>query len=281
MMRFFAPAKLNLFLHITGKRADGYHDLQTIFQFLDYADELDFELRDDSNIILQCNISDLKNETNLVVRAARILQSFSPKPDAVKGVDIYLHKKIPIGAGLGGGSSDAAVTLKVLNNLWQCHLSDMQLLDIGRSLGADIPVFLYGRTAWGEGRGDELNAIFLPETWYIVLIPAVKVSTAEMFSAFELTQCRCTIKINDYRTELGDNVFEPLARRKYPEIDQAMKWLDQYATAKLSGTGAGIFADFPDQISAQTVFDKKPDDISGFVARSLREIPFIDIDSGA
>ena len=267
-VKFPAPAKLNLFLHILGKRDDGYHNLQTLFQFLDYADQLEFALRDDAKIVLHCEPYFIEHKNNLVVKAAEMLRTACPTTCATKGVSISLHKKIPLGSGLGGGSSDAATTLRVLNELWQCHLPMAQLMSIGGCLGLDVPAFLYGKAAWAEERGDKLSAVDLPKAWYIVLVPAVEISTANMFSAIGTGDYSDAITIDDYQAGLCMNLFTPTVRERYAEVNQAMTWLEQYAPTKLSGTGAGVFSEFSDQQAAQEIFAKKPESIFGFVSKS-------------
>lgn len=272
-MRFPAPAKLNLFLHVLSRRDDGYHNLQTIFALLDYGDELEFMPRTDGELRLRCHPPLVSNDNNLVLQAAQALRSACGEACAAKGADIVLHKRIPLGSGLGGGSSDAATTLQALNQVWTCGLSDDQLVAIAEGLGADVSVFLYGRSAWGEGRGDELKPVTLPAAWYMVLVPPVEVSTAAMFADLALTQSRRPITIRDYQEQAVANDFEAAARVKYPEIEQAMTWLNQYGSARLSGTGAAVFAEFADERSARSVFARKPEDWFGFVASNVQRSP--------
>ena len=257
-----APAKLNLFLHITGQRADGYHELQTVFQFLDYGDELRFTLRDDGRV-RRVNIVDGVSEADdLVVRAAQLLRS---ETGCQQGVDIRLEKKLPMGGGLGGGSSDAATTLVALNQLWQLDLDEDRLANLGLGLGADVPVFVRGHAAWAEGVGEKLEPVDLPEPWFVVLVPQVNVSTEALFADPQLTRDVQPIKIGDCLSRVASgadfsacwggtrNVFEPLVRAKYREVDAALTWLTQFAPARLTGTGACVFAAFADESQAREV----------------------------
>lgn len=270
-----APAKLNLFLHITGRREDGYHLLQTVFQLLDYGDELSFHLRDDDRILLHCDTPELATDDNLVLRAARLLCEHS---DSCQGVDIELIKRIPAGAGLGGGSSDAATTLIALNHLWQCGLSQEQLQSLGLSLGADVPVFVNGCSAWAEGVGEHLTPVDLPSIYYLVLTPACHVSTARIFSHQQLTRDTKAIKMAAFLAGQSRNDCELLVRQLYPEVDAAIQWLSQFAPARMTGTGSSVFASFDDEAAARAVLAKLPTDkhgplknISGFVARAVNE----------
>ena len=210
-----APAKINRFLHITGQRADGYHLLQTVFQFLDYSDRIDFSLRDDGQVCMQTPMEAVADEDNLMVRAARLLQAFADGP---VGVDIHIHKRLPIGGGLGGGSSDAATVLVALNRLWQLHRSPQFLAELGLQLGADIPVFVHGHAAWAEGIGEKLQDITLDEPWFCVIVPAVHVSTAEIFTDQELTRNTSPIKIADFLQGKGRNDCEALVAKRYKGV---------------------------------------------------------------
>ncbi|HLT64154.1 MAG TPA: 4-(cytidine 5'-diphospho)-2-C-methyl-D-erythritol kinase [Pseudohongiella sp.] len=270
-----ALCKLNLFLHITGRREDGYHLLQTVFQLLDYGDELSFHLRDDDQIVLHCDIPELDVEDNLVMRAARLL---SEHCDSCQGVDIELVKHIPAGAGLGGGSSDAATTLVALNHLWGCGLSRDELQKLGLSLGADVPVFVHATSAWAEGIGEQLTPVVLPEHWFVVLTPACHVATAKIFSHEELTRDTKAIKMAAFLAGQSRNDCEMLVRKLYPEVDAAIEWLNQFAPARMTGTGSSVFAAFDDETSARAVLAKLPTDrqgplknISGFVAKAVNE----------
>lgn len=267
-----APAKVNLFLHITGRREDGYHTLQTIFQLVDYCDELSFTLRTDGKIQLQDNTPNIPPEQNLIVRAARQLQTLT---GTSLGVDITLHKRIPVGAGLGGGSSNAATTLVALNQLWSLHTTQSDLLSLGVSLGADIPFFIHGYTAWGEGIGEKLQSIELFDRWFVVLIPPCQIDTKEIYCDQELTRDTLPIKIHEFFMGYGHNDCETVVKRRYPEVATALDWLTQFAPARLTGTGSGIFAEFADQNAAQTVFAQIPKPLTGFVARSLNGSPLL------
>lgn len=270
-----ALCKLNLFLHITGRREDGYHLLQTVFQLLDYGDELSFHLRDDDQIVLHCDIPELDVEDNLVMRAARLL---SEHCDSCQGVDIELVKHIPAGAGLGGGSSDAATTLVALNHLWGCGLSRDELQKLGLGLGADVPVFVHATSAWAEGIGEQLTPVVLPEHWFVVLTPACHVATVKIFSHEELTRDTKAIKMAAFLAGQSRNDCEMLVRKLYPEVDAAIEWLNQFAPARMTGTGSSVFAAFDDETSARAVLAKLPTDrqgplknISGFVAKAVNE----------
>jgi 4-diphosphocytidyl-2-C-methyl-D-erythritol kinase len=259
-----APAKLNLMLHITGRRADGYHLLQSVFQFLDYGDEITITTRDDGVIRRLNELPGVSAEQDLVVRAARLLQQQS---GSRLGADIRVDKQLPMGGGLGGGSSDAATVLVALNQLWGTGLGLAQLAALGLQLGADVPVFVHGHAAWAEGVGEILLPVELPEPWYLVIIPPVEVSTAEIFSDPELTRDCQAIKIRDFLAGEGGNVCQPVASRHYPEIAQALAWLGQFATAKMTGTGSCIFAAFDTEAQAQEVYRQLPDGWRGFVAK--------------
>jgi 4-diphosphocytidyl-2-C-methyl-D-erythritol kinase len=259
-----APAKLNLMLHITGRRADGYHLLQSVFQFLDYGDEITITTRDDGVIRRLNELPGVGAEQDLVVRAARLLQQQS---GSTLGADIRVEKQLPMGGGLGGGSSDAATVLVALNRLWDTGLAPAQLAALGLQLGADVPVFIYGQAAWAEGVGEILQPVELPEPWYLVIIPPVEVSTAEIFSDPELTRDCQAIKIRDFLAGEGGNVCQPVASRHYPEIAQALAWLGQFATAKMTGTGSCIFAAFDTEAQAQEIYRQLPDGWRGFVAK--------------
>ncbi len=245
-----APAKLNLMLHITGRRADGYHELQTVFQFLDLCDELQFETTSDGKVNRSEGPSFITAEDDLVVRSARALQQ---KSGTKQGVDIRVNKRIPVGAGLGGGSSDAAATLHALNRLWKLNLDVDQLADIGLSLGADVPVFVHGFAAFAEGVGERLQPVSIDECWYLLITPDVHVSTAEIFSDPDLTRDCPAIKICDLSTAGWDNVCVPVVTRRYPEVDKALNLLDCFSDAKMSGTGASVFARFDSQQEAEQV----------------------------
>ena len=265
-----APAKLNLMLHITGQRADGYHELQTVFQFLDIGDELRFELRQDGKICRRQGDESVPAEEDLVVRAAAALQGAS---DCQLGVDIHLNKRLPMGAGLGGGSSDAATTLHALNKLWNLGLEHGELAEIGLKLGADVPVFTHGFAAFAEGIGEELTPVDIEQPWYLVITPHVHVSTAEIFRDLELTRDCPTIKIRDLPASGWDNVCLPVVVKHYPQVAEAMEVLGQHAKARMSGTGASVFAAFDSEAEAQEVREKLPEEWTSFIAKGLNESP--------
>ena len=262
-----SPAKLNLFLHITGRRADGYHELQTVFQLLDHGDDLHFESNDTGEIVLHCNEPALAGPDNLVLRAASALQRTT---GTTAGAVIHLHKRIPAGAGLGGGSSNAATTLVALNRLWNTALETEQLCGLGVALGADVPVFVQGTSAWAEGVGDVLIPIDLPEKTYLVITPDCHVSTAEIFSHQQLTRDTTPIKMAAFLAGQTRNDCENLVRRLYPPVDRALNWLSRHATARMTGTGASVFAAFDSYQEAAAVFSRLPAELTGFVARGLQ-----------
>jgi 4-diphosphocytidyl-2-C-methyl-D-erythritol kinase len=250
-----APAKVNLFLHITGRREDGYHDLQTLFQFLNFGDYLQFTIRDDGRVNRVTSIHGVEPQHDITVRTAQALQR---QTGCKLGVNIGIEKHIPMGGGLGGGSSDAATTLVGLNQLWNLDLPQAQLIDLGRSLGADVPVFVHGRSAWAEGIGEKLQTVELPEYWYVVIYPGITVSTAELFADPELTRDARPIKIRDYFEGGASNVFEPIVRRRYPAVDAALKWLSKQEIkstrpAMMTGTGSCVFAAYEDESSARRI----------------------------
>lgn len=267
-----APAKLNLFLHITGRRPDGYHLLQTVFQFLEQADTLHFRHRDDGDIQLTPELPGVPADSNLIVRAARLLQHHSGCPF---GADITLEKRLPMGGGIGGGSSDAATTLLGLNRLWALHLPLPELARLGLSLGADVPVFVLGRAAWAEGVGEDLTPVDIPEPWYLVLTPAAHVSTADVFRHPQLTRHTPAITVAAF---LGGglarsvrNDCENIVRQLSPEVDAALNWLTQHGTARMTGTGACCFIACPDRATAERLLATSP--IPGFVSHGCNQSP--------
>ncbi len=269
LKRLPAPAKLNLFLHVTGRRADGRHDLQTLFRLLDYGDELDVSTRADGVIRVHCDGAEIDETSNLVTRAATLLKETG---GVAMGADVRLRKRIPPGTGLGGGSSDAATALCALNRLWGCGFGSERLSELGFCVGADVPVFVHGRSAWAEGAGERLTPVALPEAWYLVLLPRVKIATAELFAAPELTRSAARLTIESYRACGGVNVFEPLVRRRFPQVAAAMDWLDDYrgaGAAKLSGTGGAVFAEFDDRKRVLAAFAARPGGMNGFTARGI------------
>jgi len=267
-----APAKLNLFLHITGRRPDGYHLLQTVFQFLEQADTLHFHHRDDSVITLSPELPGVPTESNLIVRAARLLQAHT---GCRAGADIVLEKRLPMGGGIGGGSSDAATTLLGLNRLWGLDLPLTELAPLGLSLGADVPVFVQGQAAWAESVGEDLTAVDIPEPWYLVLTPNAHVRTADVFQHPQLTRHTPAITVAAF---LGGglarsvrNDCENIVRQLSPEVDAALNWLAQHGIARMTGTGACCFIACPDRATAEHLLATSP--IPGFVSRGCNQSP--------
>ena len=271
---FAAPAKLNLMLRIVGRRADGYHLLQTVFRFIDYGDTLDFRVRADGVIARINEVSGIADDDDLCVRAARLLQRES---GSTLGADITLHKRLPAGGGLGGGSSDAATTLLALNRMWQLDLPRSRLLEMALKLGADVPVFVFGDNAFAEGVGERLTAIALPPAWYVVLTPTVAVSTARIFSHPELKRDSKTITIQSFSVERAGNDLEPLVCREYPEVARHLAWLAQFAPAMMTGSGACVFASFATEDAARGVLARLPGTMTGFVAQGLERHPLHDL----
>lgn len=269
-----APAKLNLFLHITGQRADGYHELQTVFQFLDYGDSLQFSLRGDSQIRRMTEIDGIAENEDLVVRAAKALQQ---QTQIKRGVDIRLDKILPTGGGLGGGSSDAATTLVALNRIWQTGLSENELAEIGLRLGADVPVFIHGQAAWAEGVGEKLEPVELPEPWYVVIHPGVHVSTQALFAAPELTRDALPITIRAYLAGGAVNVFEAPVKSRFPEVAAALNWLAENSgrQALMTGTGSCVFAAIGDESTARQLVQDVPRQWTSFCARGLNRSPLM------
>jgi len=266
-----APAKINLFLHVTGRRPDGYHLLQTVFQFLDLGDSLQFECRDDGVIRLVRPVPGVSEQRELTLRTATLLREYVGNPSL--GVDIALEKRLPMGAGLGGGSSDAATTLLVLNRLWGLHIPEDSLAELGLKLGADVPVFIRGRAAWAEGVGERLTPIDLVEPWYVVVAPPCQVSTAEIFADPELTRNAPPLTIPAFLSGSGRNVLESVVCRRYPEVGKALAWLGGYAPARMSGTGAAVFAAFNDRLQAQSVAEAVPAPWAAWVAKGCNRSP--------
>ena len=265
-----APAKLNLFLHVTGRRPDGYHTLQTLFQFIDLCDTLHFECRADGRLQLHDALPGVSPEDNLVVRAARLLQQAS---GCRLGADIHLDKRLPMGGGIGGGSSDAATTLVGLNHLWQTGLTLQQLADLGLSLGADVPVFVLGRAAWAEGVGEQLTPVTLEEPWYLVAVPDCQVSTAQIFSDERLTRDTQPITLAAFRNHGGRNDCLPVAEACYPAIRNTLILLNNYCEAKMTGTGSCVFGAFPNECEADKVRARLPATLQTFVARGCNVSP--------
>ncbi len=273
MYTFSAPAKLNLFLHVIGRRQDGYHLLQTVFRLIDYCDQLSFQLRNDGIVKLHNPIAGVPEEQDLCVRAAQLLKQ---KMNVAQGVDIFLQKQIPIGGGLGGGSSDAATTLLALNRLWQINLDKEQLLELGLQLGADVPIFIFGQNAFAEGIGEQLTALQLPPAWYLILVPNVQVSTAEIFASKELTRNTLPIKIPPFSVWQGRNDLESVTCRAYPEIASYLEWLkrlEDTTIVSMSGSGACVFAEFQTESKAQAAFEQVPENMKAFLAKGLDSHP--------
>jgi len=259
-----APAKLNLMLHILGRRADGYHELQTLFQFLDHADQLSFALRQDGEIRLVTEIAGVPHDSNLIVRAARKLQQLT---GTTLGADIWLDKVLPMGGGIGGGSSDAATTLLGLDHLWNTHCSEDQLAELGLGLGADVPVFVRGHAAFAEGVGEKLTPVDPQEPWYVVLVPQVSVSTAEIFSHPLLTRNSKPIKVRPVPEGNSRNDCQAVVEQSYPEVRNALNLLNKFTDARLTGTGSCVFGAFPDKAEADKVLALLAETQTGFVAK--------------
>jgi 4-diphosphocytidyl-2-C-methyl-D-erythritol kinase len=268
-----APAKLNLFLHVTGRRADGYHELQTLFQLIDLADTITLRPRPDGRIERPRGPAAVAPEADLTVRAARALQQAA---GTRQGVSIEVTKRIPVGAGLGGGSSDAATTLLVLNELWQCGLAVTELASLGLTLGADVPVFIGGSSAWAEGVGERLRPMTLPEQWYVILYPGVTVSTREVFQSPELTRNSPLITIRALFESDGRNDCEPVVRARWPQVAEALDWLGREGAARLSGTGSCVFAAYPSAAQAERIAARVPEPWVSYVARGLNTSPLQD-----
>jgi len=265
-----APAKLNLFLHVTGRRADGYHELQTIFQLIDLCDSLQIAVRADGGIARAGEDPGIPAETDLTLRAARALKAAS---GTHLGADLRLRKRIPVGGGLGGGSSDAATALLALNYLWGCGLTLEELTALGQPLGADVPVFVQGFSAWGEGIGERLSPVQLPERCYLILDPGVAVSTREVFQSPELTRNSPLITIRAFFESGGRNDCEDVVCRKVPEVREALIWLSRHAPARLTGTGSCVFASFGRVVDAERIAAQVPDRWRAHVARGLNTSP--------
>ena len=269
MIRVPSHAKLNLFLHITGRRDNGYHELQTIFQLIDLYDWLEFEVNDTQSIQIQ-GLNSVNLEQNLIYKATQILKPYAKQ---VTGLNIKIEKHIPMGAGLGGGSSNAATTLIVVNQLWQCGLDTQNLAELGLQLGADVPIFVHGRNAWAEGIGEQLTFIDLAPKQYIVLKPDCFISTQLLFSQKTLTRNSKPTKFCGYQIKPSDfgNNFEPVARNLYPEVDEAMRYLDQFGQAKLTGTGACVFTEVTAEMNVDDILAHSP--CTAYVVNSLDESP--------
>ena len=268
-----APAKLNLFLHVVGRRPDGYHLLQTAFQFVDFYDLLDFSIRPDSDLSLRTNYTSIHPEDDLILSSARLLQQ---ETGCKSGADITVTKQIPMGGGLGGGSSNAATTLAALNILWSLGLTTDQLTVMGLRLGADVPIFLYGHAAWAEGIGEKLTPIEPEESWYLIIYPGCHVPTADIFSAVDLTRNTPAITIRDFLGSGGHNDCEAVVRHRFPAVAEALDWLQQHADARMTGSGSSVFARFDSRDQAVAIYDFLPPGWQGFVARGLNRSPLLE-----
>ena len=274
LQTFPAPAKLNLMLRVLGRRADGYHLLQTVIRFVDYGDTLSFRVRKDGVIARANEVPGVPAAEDLALRAARRLQQAA---GTRLGADIGIEKRLPIGGGLGGGSSDAATTLLALNHLWGTGLPRERLLALGLELGADVPVFIGGENALAEGIGERLTPLAVPQDWYLVLVPPVAVPTARIFSDSQLKRDSKPIKITAFSAGLAGNDLEPVVCREYPEVARHLDWLKQGAPAWVTGTGACVFAAFPTETAARQVLEQAPGGMRGFVARGLAQHPLRDL----
>ena len=261
-----APAKLNLFLHVTGRRPDGYHELQTLFRLLDHGDTLHLEVRADGAVVRADPLPGVDPQHDLTVRAARALQSAS---GCRLGVTIGLSKRLPMGGGLGGGSSDAATVLLGLNRLWGLHWPRAQLLDLALPLGADVPVFVFGRNAWAEGVGEQLQALDLPPAWYVVLTPPRGVSTAAVFGAAELTRNHAPITIRAFFEGLAGNDLQAVATGLEPAIAEHLEWLSQFGKPLMSGSGSSVFIELASASDAERVLQSSRPRHNGFAAQGL------------
>ena len=269
-----APAKLNLFLRIVGRRDDGYHLLQTVFRLLDWGDEIRLRVREDGAIARVAGNDAIPADDDLAVRAARALQC---EAGTRVGADIAIKKRTPVGAGLGGGSSDAATVLVALNEVWNTCVPRARLAEIGLALGADVPVFVHGRSAWAEGIGERLTPLDLPERWYVVLDPRVHVATAALFQAPELTRNAHPATIPRFVSDqMVDNAFEPLVRARYPQVAAALDWLGARAEARLTGSGGAVFAEFADERPANVIARQCPTPFAAHVARGVNVSPLDD-----
>jgi len=269
-----APAKLNLFLHVVGRRPDGYHLLQSVFRLIDRADIIHLELRDDGDVTREGDLPGIAENDDLTLRAARLLQPYAP---AGAGVSIRLEKILPLGGGLGGGSSDAATVLLALNRLWQVNLSREALQTLALQLGADVPVFVFGQTAFAEGVGEILQPVSVPPAWYVVLMPPVQVPTAAIFAAPELTRNTPALKIARFSAGMGhQNDLQPVVVSRYPEVARHLEWLGQFGEARMTGSGACVFVSLATEDAAWDVLRQLPETMQGFVAQGLDKHPLYD-----
>ncbi|OIQ47934.1 MAG: 4-(cytidine 5'-diphospho)-2-C-methyl-D-erythritol kinase [Gammaproteobacteria bacterium MedPE] len=269
-----APAKLNLFLHITGRLANGYHSLQTNFQFLDYGDSLSFDINNADNITVSPAVEGVALEDNLIYRAAMMLKPYTKNK---VGADIHLTKVLPMGAGLGGGSSDAATTLVALNHLWNINLGIEKLAELGLSLGADVPIFVKGFAAFAQGVGEDLTPITPPQPWYLVIWPGVSVCTKEIFNLPQLPRNTPEITLAQLATATLKNDCQEVTKNRHPEVASALDWLIQYAPAKMTGTGSCVFGEFSSRADATVALEKLPKNMHGFVAKGVNISPLASI----
>ena len=274
-----APAKLNLFLHVVGQRSDGYHLLQSVFQLIDLCDYLHFDLRDDSRIVRVTEVPGVPAESDLIVRAALLLKAHADAGGhTVRGVDIRIDKHIPMGGGLGGGSSDAATTLLALNQLWELGLSRAALMQLGLKLGADVPFFLLGENAFVEGIGEQLTPVTTPDGWFVVIHPGVSVPTPAIFGAAELTRDTKVVRIADFSASplgFGKNDLQAVAARAFPAVADALKWLSHYGEARMTGSGACVFVRFGSEPEAKSVLQSVPARWRGWVLSALQHHPLV------
>lgn len=288
---FPSPAKLNLFLHVVGQRSDGYHELETLFQFLDYSDTIEIIVTEATDILLLTPIQGVQNDDNLIVKAARLLQGEcrlqKTNPLNILGAQIRINKKLPMGGGLGGGSSNAATVLVALNMLWQCDLSTAQLAELGLKLGADVPIFIHGFSAFAQGVGERLTAVKPDECWYLVCKPQVSISTASVFSSPDLPRNTTRIICNDFNTTYTDkdlfdnskyhNDCQTMVIKHYDEVAKLLAWLIEYAPSRMTGTGACVFSRFSSEHEANQLQKKLPPGIDSFVAQGLNKSPLISV----
>jgi|TARA_B110000483_G_scaffold216241_1_gene267561 4-diphosphocytidyl-2-C-methyl-D-erythritol kinase len=273
-IELLSPAKINLFLLINRRRADGYHDLQTLFQILDYGDSMSFKPASHGDIRLLTEFKDVEPNQNLIIHAAKLLrQKLASRGLDTAGVEIEITKRLPMGGGLGGGSSNAATTLLALNTLWQGNLNKKELTELGIQLGADVPIFIAGKSAFAEGLGEKLTSTKIPKAWYLVLDPKVNISTAEIFLNPQLTRDSAPIKIPALAAECIRNDCQIVVEKLHPEVAKARIWLDRLGEARLTGTGACLFVELSTEADALNIFDQIPSDWNGFVAKGVNESP--------
>lgn len=281
---FLAPAKINLFLHITGQRADGYHLLQTVFRLLDHYDTIHLKPTQAKEIKRVNDVAGVPETQDLCIRAAKLLQQHT---HCQQGVEMLVEKHIPMGGGLGGGSSDAATVLLALNRLWKVNLSRKELLSLGLQLGADVPFFIFGTNAWAEGVGEQLKEITLPEAWYVVLNPNVHVSTAEIFSDKRLTKDSIPKIMSTFSSIANSaassnsteftNQLEEIVCNKYPPVLNCLAWLKQFGNARMSGSGASVFLEVENEKIANEICNNKPENVQGFIAKGLKQHPLFEL----